>query len=78
MWTPVVLNDGTSHSYGFGWDISSLNGHRQVSHIGEMTGFRSAFSRFDDGELTVIVLMNLDDADPNPMVRGIAAACLPD
>ncbi len=78
MWTPVVLNDGTSHSYGFGWEISSLNGHRQVSHNGGMTGFRSAFSRFDDGKLTVIVLMNLDDADPNPIVRGVAAAYLPD
>ena len=30
------------------------------------------------GKLTVIVLMNLDDADPNPIVRGVAAAYLPD
>jgi CubicO group peptidase (beta-lactamase class C family) len=72
MWTPVELNDGTAHPYGFGWAISSLNGRRQVHHTGGMPGFRSGFARFVDDRLTVIVLMNLDDVDINSVVQGIA------
>jgi len=77
MWSPVTLNDGTSYSYGFGWSISKQDDHRVVQHNGGMPGFRSAFARFVDDKLSIIVLMNLDDADPDPIVRGVAALHLP-
>ncbi len=77
MWTPVTLADGTSHPYGFGWEIGSLNGHRQVQHGGSMPGFRSGFARFVDDQLTVIVLMNAEDMDRDAIVNGIAALYLP-
>ncbi len=42
-----------------------------------MTGFLSEFARFVDDQLTVIVLMNLDDADVESIVRGVASLYLP-
>ena len=34
IWTPVRLNDGTSHPYGFGWRVEALFGHRLIDHSG--------------------------------------------
>ena len=77
MWTPVTLNDGTSYPYGFGWELGTLRGHRQVHHGGETSGFLSEFARFVDDRLTVVVLMNLDDADVESLANGVAAFYLP-
>jgi D-alanyl-D-alanine carboxypeptidase len=77
MWTPVTLADGSPHQYGFGWELGSLNGRRQVQHGGSMPGFRSRFARFVDDGLTVIVLMNAEDVDVQAIVNGIAALYLP-
>lgn len=56
MWTPVRLNDGTTHGYGFGWVLGRRGRHRLISHTG-ITG--TQYSRFPDDGLTVIVLTNL-------------------
>jgi CubicO group peptidase (beta-lactamase class C family) len=72
MWTPVRLANGTSHPYGFGWELADLKGHRHVGHGGSLPGFRSGFSRYPDDRLTVIVLMNADDVDRGSVVQGIA------
>ena len=32
MWSPVTLNDGTTHAYGFGWFLDTFQGHRRVHH----------------------------------------------
>jgi len=77
MWTPVKLNDGTSHPYGFGWELSSFKGHRLVHHGGGMPGFRAEFARFVDERLTIVILMNLDDVDKDSILYGIAAVYLP-
>jgi hypothetical protein len=34
MWTPVRLNDGSLHPYGFGWQLTDFRGHRKVSQGG--------------------------------------------
>jgi len=77
MWTPVTLNDGTTYNYGFGWMFTRVKGHRLVHHSGGMPGFRSDIARFLDEGLTVIVLMNLDDVDIEPIVNGLAGVYLP-
>ena len=56
----------------FGWALGSLSGHRQVRHGGGIPGFISEFARYVDDRLTVIVLMNLDDADVEQIATGIA------
>ena len=78
MWTPVQLNDGTSHPYGFGWEIdSSMMGHNLVRHGGQVRGLLSEFARFVDHRLTIIVLMNMDDVDWQTIVRGVARFYIP-
>jgi D-alanyl-D-alanine carboxypeptidase len=76
MWTPVTLTDGTTHPYGFGWGLERLNGRRQIRHGGSLPGFISEYARFPDDRLSVIVLMNTDDADVRALARGVAALYL--
>jgi CubicO group peptidase (beta-lactamase class C family) len=56
MWTPTKLRDGSSVSYGFGWEVDERRGHRRISHSG-ITG--TEYSRYPDDDLVVIVLTNL-------------------
>jgi len=77
MWMPVKLNGGATHPYGFGWELSSVAGHKLVHHGGSLPGFRAQFSRFVDDKLSIVVLTNGDNADPNLMALGIAALYIP-
>ena len=74
MWTPVRLNDGTTHPYGFGWAFGDARGHRIIQHGGAWQGFKSFIARYVDDRVTVIVLMNLGDADPARFAHGVAGA----
>ncbi len=76
MWTPVTLNDGATYPYGFGWMMTTVRGHRLIHHPGGMPGFRSDIARFVDDDVTIIVLMNLDDVDISAIVNGLAAVYL--
>ena len=58
MWTPVILNNGETFPYGFGWAINKINGHRVIWHNGGIQGFCSSILRFPDDQVTVIVLIN--------------------
>jgi len=63
MWTPVRLNDGSSHPYGFGWFLEPYQGHPNVGHSGATDGFSASLQRFPEANLTVIVLCNSDEFD---------------
>ena len=78
MWAPVALTGGTTHAYGFGWGLEPFKGHGRVRHGGSLPGFISEYSRFVDDRLSVIVLMNLDDADVRRIAEGVAALYLQD
>jgi CubicO group peptidase (beta-lactamase class C family) len=77
MWTPVTLNDGRTHGYGFGWELGSRNGRRYVHHGGALPGFLSEFARYVDDRVTVAVLINLGDGDVEAIANGVAALHLP-
>ncbi len=77
MWSPVKLNSGATHPYGFGWELSSVAGHKLAQHGGSLPGFRAQISRYLDDKLTVIVLTNADGANPNLIALGIAAQYIP-
>jgi CubicO group peptidase (beta-lactamase class C family) len=77
VWMPVKLNSGATHPYGFGWELSTVAGHKMVHHGGSLPGFRAQFMRFVDDKLTVVVLTNGDNANPNLMALGIAAFYIP-
>ncbi len=58
--TTVLLADGTSTGYGFGVGIGRYNGHRLVSHNGEVSGFTTQNSIFPDDRIAIVVTANLD------------------
>jgi CubicO group peptidase (beta-lactamase class C family) len=78
MWTSGVLNDGKATGYGFGWEVSQVNGHRLVAHNGAMNGFLSSLQRYQDDHLTVIVVLNQSDlADSRRIATGVSRLYLP-
>ena len=72
IWTPAVLESGKITSYGFGWSIKSLNGGRLIEHGGAWQGFRTVISRYVDERLSVIVLANSSNANPQRLAHGVA------
>ena len=79
MWTVVKLKNGrpNSGSYGFGWSILDKDGHRVLDHGGAWQGFKTHISRYVDDKLTIVVLTNLDSAEPGKIVEGVAHLYLP-
>jgi CubicO group peptidase (beta-lactamase class C family) len=78
MWTPVKLNDGKTHPYGFGWFIAERRGRRIVEHSGSWQGFKSHIARYIDDKLTVVVFANQARANPGKLVHGVAALFNPE
>jgi CubicO group peptidase (beta-lactamase class C family) len=74
MWTVTRLKNGKPNSgdYGFGWEISNKNGHHVVQHNGSWQGFETHICRYVDDKLTVVVLTNLGDADPERITDQVA------
>lgn len=59
MWSPVKLNNGKTHPYGFGWAIDSLNGKLIIEHGGTWQGFESVIKRYPEKRAAVVVFANL-------------------
>jgi CubicO group peptidase (beta-lactamase class C family) len=77
-WTPGKLKDGTTTSYGLGWGIGSVEGHREIGHGGgHMTGFTSHLSLYPDDKLAVVVLTNSTSANPSRIARHVAGIYVP-
>ena len=77
MWTPVTLNNGSTHSYGFGWALGHVAGQQAVHHWGGMPGARAAYARFREHRVAIIALMNLDDVNIEAVIEGLVAIHLP-
>jgi len=60
--TTVLLNSGVSSGYGLGVDVGLVNGHRAISHGGEVAGFTASNVVFPDDSAAVVVLTNQDAA----------------
>jgi len=57
--TPVVLNDSSTHNYGFGWGInSSQSGKKVVSHGGGWIAAKTWLWREIEDDNTIIILTN--------------------
>jgi CubicO group peptidase (beta-lactamase class C family) len=78
MWTVTKLKSGRPNpgSYGFGWSILTKKGHRVLDHGGSWQGFRTHISRYVDDKVTVVVLTNLADADPDKITDHVASLYL--
>ena len=73
IWTPLKLNDGKTHPYGFGWGFGEVRCHRIIEHGGAWQGFKSFIARYVDDKLTVIVFANLAQANTQTIAHGVAA-----
>jgi CubicO group peptidase (beta-lactamase class C family) len=78
MWTPVKLNDGKTHPYGFGWALGAVRGHRIIEHGGSWQGFKSHIARYLDDKLTIVVFANQARANPAKLAHGVAAIYNPE
>jgi CubicO group peptidase (beta-lactamase class C family) len=77
MWAPTKLNNGEMANGGFGWGVGNINGHRQTMHGGGIPGFQTYITRFVDDHLTVIVLTNTNNGEPQLIAYSIAQRYLP-
>jgi CubicO group peptidase (beta-lactamase class C family) len=69
---PAQFPEGRPIRYGFGWFLDPYRGHKRMSHDGETVGFRTTIQRFPDNDLTVIVLANRGDINPEDLALKIA------
>jgi CubicO group peptidase (beta-lactamase class C family) len=71
-WTPVRLNDAGTYPYGLGWNLFEQRGYRRIGHSGAWLGSHATIQRYPDFNLTVIVLLNLGQANSEGIAVGIA------
>ena len=69
---PLEANDDNLHpgkpvSYGFGWFLDPYQGHQRMWHTGSTMGFRTVIERFPDENLTILILCNRTDLDPEKL-----------
>ena len=69
---PAEPTNGRMVSYGFGWFVDPYHGHKRMYHDGETIGFRTTIQRFPDDNLTIIILANRADADPQALALQVA------
>lgn len=77
-WTPVTLRGGGTYPYGLGWYVSQQRGRRRIGHGGSWQGFRASIQRYPEFDLTVIVLANLAQAEPEAISYAVAGMLEPE
>jgi CubicO group peptidase (beta-lactamase class C family) len=63
IFTPVVLNNGKTHPYGFAWEITQKGGQTVHGHDGSFRGFEAILTRYIEKDLTLVALANRSDVD---------------
>lgn len=71
------LHPGKPVSYGFGWFLDPYSGHARMWHTGSTMGFRTVIERFLGENLTIIILSNRTDLDPEKLSLQAADLFLP-
>jgi len=72
------LHPGKPVSYGFGWFLDPYQGHPRMWHTGSTMGFRTVIERFTEADdLTVIILCNRTDLEPERLALQIADISFP-
>ncbi len=69
---PARFAEGPSVSYGFGWFLDPYHGHKRMSHDGSTIGFLTTIQRFPDDKLTIVVLANRTDINPQELALKVA------
>jgi CubicO group peptidase (beta-lactamase class C family) len=61
------LHPGQPVAYGFGWFLDPIEGRPRMWHTGSTMGFRTVIERFTRDKLTIVVLCNRTDLDPEKL-----------
>jgi N-acyl-D-amino-acid deacylase len=77
IFEPVRLNGGRRHPYAFGWAVDRMGGQMVQQHGGSWQGFKTHIARYAGADLTIIVLANLEQAQPGRIAEAIAAHYVP-
>jgi CubicO group peptidase (beta-lactamase class C family) len=82
LWQPAILNNGRVggfnklvNGYALGWPTVSREEHPAAGPIG---GMRSAFFVYPNDDLSIVVLTNLQGANPEWFIDEIAGYYIPD
>jgi CubicO group peptidase (beta-lactamase class C family) len=78
--TPAIFNDGETNlpgggQYGYGWDINTFRGLKEIGHGGGLAGFVSNIARYPEAEMSIIILRNCSpfkNINPFSLHREIA------
>src|SRR5206468_1023555 len=68
--TEVALSSGVGTRYGLGVSLGLTDGHRLVSHGGEVSGFTATNHVFPDDNAAVVVLTNMDATGASSDIAG--------
>jgi CubicO group peptidase (beta-lactamase class C family) len=76
LW-PAASNDDNLHpgkpvSYGFGWFLDPYQQHPRMWHTGSTMGFRTVIERFTAENLTIVILCNRTDLNPEALAEKTA------
>jgi N-acyl-D-amino-acid deacylase len=77
IFTPVTLNSGRAHPYGFGFEVDRIGGQSIQRHGGSWQGFKTYIARYLGNDITIIALANLAQANPKHVVDRIAVGLMP-
>jgi CubicO group peptidase (beta-lactamase class C family) len=74
---PAAPNDDNLHpgkpvAYGFGWFLDPYREHPRLWHTGSTMGFRTVIERFTAHNLTIVILSNRTDLDPEALALETA------
>ena len=69
--------EGTPVSYGFGWFLDPYRNHTRMWHYGDTVGFHTYIQRFPADRLTIVILCNRTDLDPESLAAKVADLLLP-
>ncbi len=78
--TDYLASSYTRGQYGLGTRTRVHGGERMFGHTGSLRGFSASMWRYEDLDLTVVVLTNRGRIDPNPtsdVLAAIAISVLP-
>ena len=64
--------EGAPVSYGFGWFLDPYRNHTRVWHYGDTIGFHTYIQRFPADRLTIVILCNRTDLDPESLAAKVA------
>jgi CubicO group peptidase (beta-lactamase class C family) len=71
---PHATNSGAPAvvKYGFGWFLDPYKGHARNYHDGETQGFRTTIQRFINDHISIVILSNRTDLNPDELSLKVA------